>query len=291
MMRKEDSLAVVILTYNSEGSIERTLRSARKVTSSIFVVDSYSQDRTVLIAEEMGAHVVQRVFENYSVQRNWAITNLGNRFTWQLHIDSDEEVTEQLAEQIRSRLSIATDKANGFLVRRRTVFLGHAMRFGGTTRFHARLFRSPNGHCEERLYDLHFIVDGEVDKLAGFLLDHNETSLNTWTERHNRWSTMEAMQMSGPQGGTETQQLNGPIKRVRARKSLYYRFPLLLRAPAFFAWRYFVLLGFLDGQAGLIFHGLQGLWFRFLVDAKIWEAHAYRRDPRFGSTSSPNESE
>jgi hypothetical protein len=54
-------------------------------------------------------------------------------------------------------------------------------------------------------------------------------------------------------------------------RNTYVRGPLFVRAAAYWFYRYFLRLGFLDGTPGLVFHFLQGFWFRFLVDATIYE--------------------
>ncbi|HDM78648.1 MAG TPA: hypothetical protein ENG51_19620 [Deltaproteobacteria bacterium] len=66
--------------------------------------------------------------------------------------------------------------------------------------------------------------------------------------------------------------LGDPVQRKRwFKENLYLRLPLFIRPFLYFIYRYFFRLGFLDGKEGLIFHFLQGFWYRFLVDAKIYE--------------------
>src|SRR5215471_9107894 len=96
----KSNLSVVILTFNSANSIERTLRAARQVSDDIHVVDSYSTDETIEICKRLGCKVVQHPFSNYADQRNWAIDNLTLSGSWQLHLDADEELTAKLVEGI-----------------------------------------------------------------------------------------------------------------------------------------------------------------------------------------------
>jgi hypothetical protein len=76
------------------------------------------------------------------------------------------------------------------------------------------------------------------------------------------------------------------IERRRfLRTRVYQRFPLFVRPFLFWFYGYVLRLGFLDGVEGLVFHTLQRFWFRFLIDAKIWElqrarAHMVRPEPR-----------
>ncbi len=106
--------------------------------------------------------------------------------------------------------------------------------------------------------------------------DHQEASLSEWTARHNRWSDLEAREvmkqaMSHDEGEIQARLDGNPIERRRFYKTLYYKNPIFMRAVVFFIYRYVIQLGFLDGYPGLIYHVLQGLWFRFLIDAKIYE--------------------
>jgi glycosyltransferase involved in cell wall biosynthesis len=278
------SISVIILTFNSTQSIERTLKAAGQISDDIHVVDSFSSDRTAEICKALGCRVTQRAFNNYADQRNWAIDNLILRHGWQLHLDADEELDPDLVKAIDA-LDLSAEVADAYLVARRIVFMGRPLRFGGiAVTWHCRLFRSGRGRCEDRLYDQHFIADGVVRQLRGEMLDHQEDGLATWTVRHNRWSDLEAEEIADRNDWLRPQILGSatgtPIQRKRYLKGLYYRMPMFWRAWAYFLYRYIILLGFLDGPRGLIYHGLQGLWFRLLVDAKVYE----RRSTQRGST-------
>lgn len=258
---------------------------ARRLSEDVHVVDSFSTDATLDICARSGAKVVQRAFSNYSDQRNWAIDNLDLRHQWQLHLDADEEMSPDLIERI-AEIDFAQVPCDGFIIGRKLVFLGRILRFGGIAKtWHYRLFKRGYGRCENRLYDQHFTASGRVGTIEAFMLDHQEADLSTWTIAHNRWSDMEAAEMiaagEGPKGGQVAEKLSGTrIERKRYLKSRYYRLPIFLRAFAYFLYRYVGRLGFLDGAPGLIYHALQGFWFRFLVDAKIYERRASASERR-----------
>ena len=93
-------IACVILTKDEELHMERCILSARKVCSDVWVVDSYSTDRTCEIAERLGAHVVQHSFSYQAEQFNWALDNVDVKTKWVYRIDADEEVTPELAAEI-----------------------------------------------------------------------------------------------------------------------------------------------------------------------------------------------
>jgi glycosyltransferase involved in cell wall biosynthesis len=268
-------LAVVVLTYNEEANLPHCLASLKNLACIVFVVDSGSTDKTLQIAEANGAKVLQHPFENYAAQRNWAQNNLPSETSWILHLDADERLTPGLVDEINGALSTPNEELDGFMLRKRTVFMGKWIRHGGHyPSFHLRLFRRGRGACEDRLYDQHFVVEGRTQALANDYLDVVASSISTWTLRHGRWAAMEAQEIQTVRsdGRQVRPDLNGnPIERKRWLRHAYGRGPLFVRAFLYWFYRYFLRLGFLDGKEGLIFHFLQGFWFRFLVDAIILE--------------------
>jgi glycosyltransferase involved in cell wall biosynthesis len=269
-------LLVVILTFNSIGVIEGTVRAAQQVSPNILVVDSFSTDGTRERAAALGCKVVTRAFKHYADQRNWAILEHGNAHAWQLHLDADEALDERAIASLRAAWRNPGTNA-GFLLKRLTYFMGKPLRFAGENSWHMRLFRSGYGACEDRLYDQHFTCKGPVSRLEGLLHDRNVGSISEWTARHNRWSDLEAGELLRPRAGDgklEARLSADPRKRRRLYKGFYYRAPPALRACAYFCFRYFVQLGFLDGRVGFYYNFLQSLWFRMLVDAKLAEAAA-----------------
>lgn len=267
-------LIVVILTFNSQSVVEKTVRAAMQVSPNILVVDSFSTDDTRAVAERLGCTVVTRAFKHYADQRNWAINEHGNHFPWQLHLDADEVLEDRAIRSLCAVLDDPGDHA-GFLLKRLTYFMDRPLRFAGEKSWHMRLFRSGFGACEDRLYDQHFTCTGPVGKLAGLMHDLNGGGLSEWTARHNRWSDLESAEIlrpAGTKGKLEAELSADPRKRRRYYKGLYYRLPEGWRAVAYFLFRYVGQLGFLDGRAGFYYTVLQALWFRVLVDAKLTEA-------------------
>lgn len=267
-------LGVILLTFNSAGVIERTLRAALEVSRSVFIVDSGSSDDTVAMAKALGCEVVTRPFKHYADQRNWAIDEFSERSEWQLHLDAEEVLDEVAIAEIR-RVLAAPGEATAFIFRRRTYFMGQALRFGGNDNFHLRLFKTRTARCEDRLYDQHFVADRPGVRLRGVLHDMNVGSLTVWTARHDRWSDMEAAELLRPHGVAagqiQARLSNDPRERRRLYKGQYFKAPPVLRAFLLCIYRYVLQGGFLDGRAGFFYAFFQVLWFRMLVDAKLIE--------------------
>ena len=275
-------VAAVVLTYNEEQNLPDCLASLAGWVQQLFVVDSGSTDRTVEIAQQAGAIVLAHPFEHYGAQRNWAIDHLPIDAPWTLHIDADERITPDLRASITAALAAPANRVDGFLVSRRTLFMGRWIRHGGHyPAWHLRLMRTGVGRCEDRLYDQHFYVSGAVQKLQGDLIDTLTPDVATFTARHLRWAALEAAEHEAPpdshgriRGRLAT---DNAIEQRRWWRDWYARLPLFVRPTAYFLYRYIVRLGFLDGRAGLVFHVLQGFWFRFLVDALILERRLRRK--------------
>jgi glycosyltransferase involved in cell wall biosynthesis len=264
---------VILLAYNSEATLGATLSSAKRVSDEIFVVDSSSKDGTVELARTFGVTVVEHAFENYGAQRNWAIDNLPITRPWQLHLDADEWMDDELVAAI---LALPEEPEHaGFFLPRYLRFLGRVLRHGGMSpTWHLRLFQSGVGRCEDRKYDQHFLLlSGASGKLQGTMIDDIRMPLTEWIARHNRWADSEVAELDSQEtsGRLQPDVRGNPAQRKRYLRQKYNRMPLFVRPFALFVYRYFFRLGFLDGTEGLIFWVLQTFWFRFLVDAKIWE--------------------
>lgn len=271
--------SVIVLSFNSEETLGATLAKAREVSDEIFVVDSFSSDGTAALAHSYGATVVPHAFENYGAQRNWAIDNLPITKSFQLHLDADEVMDAALVAAILELPD--TPPHDGYFVPRYVKFLGRVLRHGGMSpTWHLRLFRTGVGRCEDRKYDQHFLLtSGTTGQLRGVMVDDIAMSLSEWTARHNRWSDSEVAEMEAAQevGRLVPDPKGNPAQRKRALREKYNKLPLFVRPFALFAYRFIFKLGFLDGTEGFIFWVLQTFWFRFLIDAKIWEKRNLRR--------------
>ena len=132
--------------------------------------------------------------------------------------------------------------------------------------------------------DEHIVVEGPTISLAGELVDDNLRPLGWWTDKHNRYASLEAVEILNLEFGFLDRGADPPGMPARSagtrrwiKESVYSRCPGGWRAFAYFVYRYVLRLGFLDGRAGASFHFLQGFWYRFLVDAKVNEVKLHMR--------------
>src|SRR4030088_729055 len=151
-------VSALVPTLDEEVNLPECLGSLAWA-DEIFVVDSFSRDRTVEIAREHGAHVVQHEFQSYSRQKNWALDTLPFRNEWVLIVDADERVPPALQCEIES--TVRDGPSDGYYLTRRFIFLGHWIRHAGWyPSWNLRLFRHRLGRYDDREVNEHIVLNG-----------------------------------------------------------------------------------------------------------------------------------
>jgi glycosyltransferase involved in cell wall biosynthesis len=278
-------ISLIILTFNEEKNIRACLQSVVGRVNQIFVVDSFSTDNTLAICQEFNIPVIQNKFENYSIQRNWAFKNLEITNTWIMNIDADHRVSEDFWADLNQKFKVGIKaNINGYMAPRRTMFLDTFVKYGGHYPiYQGVVFRKGFGQCEEKEYDQHFVIDGDTEIVKGDIIDIITESLSVFTLRHDKWSTLEANDAIALKNDiakklVKADKNGNPMEQRRYQRMKYYSYPLFLRVFIYFFYRFIIRGGFRDGKIGMIFHFLQGFWFRFLVDAKIYEMQKNQKD-------------
>ena len=272
------SLSVIILTFNEEQHIERCINSVQDIAETIFVIDSFSTDNTVEIAKSKGAVVYQNKWpNNHSKQVNWALENCNITTKWVMRLDADEVISDELAKEISEELRKEND-VKAYILNRGHIFLGKKMLHGGNFPIKLlRIWQHGYAYCEDKLMDEHMVLtdDYPIKNLTNPFWDHNLNNIEWWTEKHNSYSTKEAiMQLRNKYNLAASKEVNhnkqSKLKRF-IKYNIYEKFPKSLRSFIYFIYRYIIRLGFLDGYEGLVWNFLQGFWYRFLVDVKVYE--------------------
>src|SRR5215468_11635275 len=269
-------ISVIILTHNEEINIERCLDSV-SWSDDVLVVDSFSEDRTVEISKHHGARVIQRAFEDFSSQRNFAGEHGNLKHEWVLHLDADEVVTPELRAELQR--AMFGDK-DAYRVSLKLIFCGKFLRHAGLfpwyqVRFgrkHALRFKQV-GHGQRETLE-----PDRIGTLKSSLLHFNfSKGLSDWIEKHNRYSTAEARQNVYGYADNDVPILDlfsiATDRRRRAAKKLFSRLPC--KATIRFLYMYLFRGGFLDGKAGLTYCRLLA-WYEWLIVQKEREI---RRHP------------
>ena len=267
-------ITAIVLTKNEEKNIERCLNSVRALCRRMVVVDCGSTDRTVALAEACGAQVYCHEFEYYARQFNWGLDHCDIDPGWVIRLDADEQFPPELCAEIEAEMAAhAGDDVNGMTLEATYFFLGRALTHGSKKR-KLMVFKCGIGRIEDRRRDAHTILsEGRSISLRHNFLHYDFKDLDNFIGRYNWYATREAMDyMDWKNGKTDADVDDPEIAALRRKKyGVYYKFPKFLRAFLWFNVNYFFRGGFLDGKEGFIYHVLSSFWYRFVVDAKIYE--------------------
>tara|TARA_B110000211_G_C14085115_1_gene556346 strand:- start:3592 stop:4521 length:930 start_codon:yes stop_codon:yes gene_type:complete len=274
-------ISVIILTFNEEIHIKRVIQNVKKISNNIYVVDSYSSDQTIAIARKNGAKVYKNKFINYSKQFKWSLKNLPIKTKWVMRLDADEYLEDNLIKEIRQKLNFLSDDITGINFKRKHIFMGKWIKYGG--RYPLVLLRIWRNNCaliEDRWMDEHMILKkGKSVTFEYNFVDHNLNNLNFFIDKHNRYAFREAIDIlikklklgkTKPILSTKNSSIQASYTRF-IKETIYNKVFFGFKSLLYFLYRYFFLLGFLDGKKGLVYHFLQGFWYRFLVEAKVLE--------------------
>lgn len=274
------NITTIILTYNEEKHIERCITNAKKFSNEIFLVDSFSSDKTKEIAESLGAKVYQNKWENnHSKQFNWGLNNLPITNEWVFRLDADEYLSDELINEINNKVNNIPAAISGVIFERKMYFLNTLITKGMPKMNILRMFRYGKAVCEDRWMDEHIVItEGGTMHFENYFVDHNLNSLGWWIEKHNGYSIREAIELLDVEYNIIAKSdsaikydVTDEAKYKRDKKLKYAKMKLFWRSFIYFAYRYFFKLGFTQGKEGFLWHFLQGWWYRTLVDAKIFE--------------------
>jgi glycosyltransferase involved in cell wall biosynthesis len=283
-------LSVLLATRNEEKNLERTLASIHGFADQILVIDSESADATLEIARRYADELRTLPYDHTRIIPwilQWGLDNLPIRNDWVLILEADQAVPAPLREEIAALVVRADVKQSGFYIRRRQIFRGREIRFGGYgSKYLLKLFRRGRGSLDPLEQDTRVYVEGDVGRLRHPLEEWNrkEDAILFYLEKHLRYAEAFAREeverhRTGLVFKLRPRLFGTPDERVLWMKSLYYRLPLFVRPALYFFWRYLVLLGILDGANGFVFHFLQAFWFRMVVDLRIQELRGGKNGP------------
>ena len=291
-------ISVLIPTKNEEENLPGCLGSV-SWSDDVFVYDSYSTDDTERVARAAGAHFVRRPAQEIggyfggdeSAHKMWALEHLPFKYPWVLHVDADERITPELADEIRHAVR-TSGAVVAFRVQRRDFFLGRWLKHVQATPFYLRLFR-PEKIRYERLINPVSIPHGPVGEVRGYL-DHFPFSkgIGHWVERHNAYSALEAKQILSNRACNRSFSVRSAFfakdfqERRFHQKELFYRMPG--RPLVRFLLLYVVKRGFLDGRAGFTYAVLQA-FYEYMIVLKTRELESCREDANLSDASGVNQ--
>jgi len=270
-------VSLLIPCKDEEVNLVRCLKSVPWAMEA-FVVDSNSRDKTCEIAEMYGAKVVQFEYKGgWPKKKNWALENLPFSNEWVLILDADECLPPEAEEEIRGIITNANDMYSGYWINRRYFFMGKALKHAYFPNWNLRLFKHKLGRYE-KITELstdsgdheiheHVVVQGSTGRLKSIMDHHAFPTIESFVEKHNRYSNWEAIVENEKHEKADLIQHN-EVKLKRKLRMIFRKLPF--RPTLRFLYVYIWQKGFLDGWAGYVFARLHGQY-EFLTKAKTRE--------------------
>jgi len=239
-------ITATIITYNEERNLARAIESLR-CADEIVVVDSASTDRTVELAQKLGARVIETVWRGYAKQKNFAAEQASN--DWILSLDADESLSEALEAEIW-RLKKAGPRFEAYTMPRMARYLGRWIRHSGWYPDRkVRLYDRRKAEWVGEYVHESVRAKGSVGHLDSNLLHFTCDSLSEHIKTMDRYTTLAAEQL------------------IEARRQVSWG-RLIFEPPWTFFNTYFLKQGFLDGVEGLAIANMAALY-NFLKYAKV----------------------
>ena len=279
-------ITTIILTYNEEIHIKRCLDIICPVAKDVFVIDCFSKDRTVEIAQSYAnVHVLQHEWPvtKHAGQFNWALENVPITTKWVMRLDADEYPLPDLIEEMQAKIPSLGDDITGIVLRRRHIFMGKWVKRGVYPIKLIRIFRYGKAMCEQRFMDEHIqLLEGQYVEFEHDFCDENIHDISRYCHKHVEYAAREAvdlldieLDLTGTATADRDRHICTQSEKKRRLKYSYAKKPLFWRSFAYFIYRYFLRGGFLDGKEGFLFAFIQGWWYRTLVDIKILEVRRW----------------
>ena len=278
-------LSLFIPCKNEETNLARCLQSVPWI-DEIFVVDSQSTDRTTSIADEYGAKVMQFEYKGgWPKKKNWALENLLFSNEWVLILDADECLPPEAEDEIKKIVTDPNETRAGYWINRRYFFLGQPLKHAYFPNWNLRLFKHKFGRYE-KITDLttesgdheiheHVVVKGTTGKLNSIMDHHAFPTIDSFVEKHNRYSNWEAVVESSAQDDDSALQHEG-VKGKRKLRKVFRKLPF--RPTLRFLYVYLWQGGIFDGWPGFVFARLHGQY-EFLSKAKAQAILRSRKKP------------
>lgn len=241
-------------TYNCEKTVRDTLESV-KWADKIFVVDSFSTDRTLDICREYTDWIVQHEYVNSAAQKNWGMDQITTE--WTLQIDSDEQLEPELSAEIQQRLA-EPDQPDGYTMRIKNLIWGKWVKSCGYyPNAQVRLFRSAKGRWTTR--EVHARLQGleTIRPLEHHILHNDMSDISAELQQFSRQVVV-----------WESNELIKKNRRWRWRD-------VTLRPIAIFLLVYFRRGGYRDGFRGF-YLSVYRAFYSFMTYARLYESEVYR---------------
>lgn len=243
-----EKVSCVIITYNEEENIRRCLQSVNWC-DEIVIADSGSTDNTLKICGEFGCKIYNKEFNGFGEYKQFAVSQALN--DWILSIDSDEEVTEELKDEIISELAKGKIENVGFYIPRSLFFLGRRFKYGKESKeYYLRLFNKNFGSFTKDKVHEKVQVNGRTSYLKSPMLHYSYNSFHQYFEKFNKYTTQAANELF----------------EKGKKRSLFLT---IISFPLYFFKNYIINRNFLNGWQGFLW-ALFSSWYPVVKYSKLW---------------------
>lgn len=258
-------IILLTISFNEELNIKYLFENIKDFVDDIYILDSYSTDQTIKIAQKYTKNIYFKKFENYYLQRKHLIDIVKNKITdlhnsWFLILDCDEYLSSELKDEIKD--IIKSDNHDAYYFNRRFIWKNKWIKYGGYYPLKLlRLIRAENIGMDGRIINEHYICNTtKIELCKNDFYDHNRKLTKSWFKKHFKYAVF------------ESQMYFDNMKKVKtSTRILWDRLPLILRPFFLFFYRIIYKLGFLDGFRGMQYHFFHSLIYRLLVDLLIFK--------------------
>ena len=265
-------VSIMIPTLNESLHLKRLLPLLKKLNIPFFVLDSYSSDDTVSLAKRFGGSVIQGQWQTFSEKLNFGLKKNPYHSRWIIRIDADEYFDQNFIKFLKSdTIKNIADDVDGIYINRKLYFMGQWMRHGGIYPGKIiRIMRPGRVSFEHKILDEHVEVKN-FEVIDFDIIDNPLYDLTHWLQKHIRYAEAYRYGYFSKKFSSRVAPKKGqsPIKAFL--QNFFLKSPLFLRCFMYWFYRYFLKCGFLDGVRGLIYISLQAFFYRFLIDALIYE--------------------
>ncbi len=223
-------ISALAITFNEAHNVEAYVKRL-SFADEIVIVDSFSSDGTKELAERMGARVVQRKFDHFSNQRNFALSLA--QYDWVVFFDLDERINEDLVLEIKEKINAGT-QLDGYLLKRQYYFFNQIIKYSGfQTDWSVRLFKKSTCSYDGNVVHEEVKTSGQFGHFKNAVDHYSFTDFDRYNQKLTHYSKLQA----------------DVLFDKGVRPNLFH---FIVRPSYRFFTQYFWRLGFLDGKAGFI---------------------------------------
>jgi glycosyltransferase involved in cell wall biosynthesis len=256
-------VSVILISLNEAHNMEEVLQNLSGWASEVFLVDSCSSDATVDIALKYGVHVVQRYFDGFGSQWNFALDSLPISNPWVMKLDPDERISSELKSSLE--VIIKKNICTGVNIERRLWFMGSIL---PVTQIILRLWKRGSCRFTDVKVNEHPIVEGGLELASGYLEHHDSPNLDHWIAKQNNYTTTEAInQYTNGALAAIPKLLGSSLERRVWLKKYFWKFPG--KYSALFVYHYLILGSWKCGRIGWMWSHLRVEVYRYWGYKKI----------------------